>query len=218
MSEPITVLIVDDHLLVRQGVRAFLETQPDIRVVADAGTAQEAIQLATELVPDVVLMDLVMPGIDGVEATRRLRRISPRSQVLVLTSYHQDEHIFPAIRAGALSYLLKDVNPLELAEAVRKAARGEAVLHPRIAARVVQELHGARTEAFNPFSDLSERELEVLRLIADGMGNSDIAERLVISEKTVKSHVSNILSKLHVVDRTQAAVYAWREGMVRRGE
>jgi two-component system, NarL family, response regulator LiaR len=218
MSEPITVLIVDDHLLVRQGVRAFLETQPDIRVLGDAGSGQEAVQLATELVPDVVLMDLVMPGMDGVEATRLLRRTSPRSQVLVLTSYHQDEHIFPAIRAGALSYLLKDVSPTELAEAVRKAARGEAVLHPRIAARVVQELHGARTEAFNPFSDLSERELEVLRLIADGMGNGEIAERLVISEKTVKSHVSNILSKLHVADRTQAAVYAWREGVMRREE
>jgi NarL family two-component system response regulator LiaR len=218
MSEPITVLIVDDHLLVRQGVRAFLETQPDIRVLGDAGSGSEAIQLATELVPDVVLMDLVMPGMDGVEATRLLRRISPRSQVLVLTSYHQDEHIFPAIRAGALSYLLKDVSPVELAEAVRKAARGEAVLHPRIAARVVQELHGARTEAFNPFSDLSERELEVLRLIADGMGNGEIAQRLIISEKTVKSHVSNILSKLHVADRTQAAVYAWREGVMRREE
>jgi two-component system, NarL family, response regulator LiaR len=218
MSEPITVLIVDDHLLVRQGVRAFLETQPDIRVLGDAGSGNEAIQLATELVPDVVLMDLVMPGMDGVEATRLLRRTSPRSQVLVLTSYHQDEHIFPAIRAGALSYLLKDVSPVELAEAVRKAARGEAVLHPRIAARVVQELHGARTEAFNPFSDLSERELEVLRLIADGLGNGEIAQRLVISEKTVKSHVSNILSKLHVADRTQAAVYAWREGVMRREE
>jgi NarL family two-component system response regulator LiaR len=216
MSEPITVLIVDDHLLVRQGVRAFFETQPDIRVLADTGSGDEAIQLAAELVPDVVLMDLVMPGIDGVEATRLLRRTSPRSQVLVLTSYHQDEHIFPAIRAGALSYLLKDVSPAELAEAVRKAARGEAVLHPRIAARVVQELHGARTDAFNPFSDLSERELEVLRLIADGMGNGEIAQRLVISEKTVKSHVSNILSKLHVADRTQAAVYAWREGVMRR--
>ena len=218
MSEPITVLIVDDHLLVRQGVRAFFETQSDIRVLADTSSGDEAIQLAAELVPDVVLMDLVMPGMDGVEATRLLRRTSPRSQVLVLTSYHQDEHIFPAIRAGALSYLLKDVSPAELAEAVRKAARGEAVLHPRIAARVVQELHGARTDAFNPFSDLSERELEVLRLIADGMGNGEIAQRLVISEKTVKSHVSNILSKLHVADRTQAAVYAWREGVMRREE
>jgi NarL family two-component system response regulator LiaR len=218
MTEPITVLIVDDHSVVRQGVRAFLETQPDLTVLGDAGSGEEAIRLAAELVPDVVLMDLVMPGMDGVEATRRVRQASPRSQVLVLTSYHQDEHIFPAIRAGALSYLLKDVSPVELVEAVRKAARGEAVLHPRVAARVVQELHGARQETFNPFTELSERELEVLRLIADGMDNAQIAEKLIISEKTVKSHVSNILSKLHVVDRTQAAVYAWREGVVRRGE
>lgn len=215
-SETITVMIVDDHGLVRQGVRAFLETQLDITVLADAGSGAEAVRLATELVPDVVLIDLVMPEMDGVEATRRLKQASPRTQVIVLTSYHQDEHIFPAIRAGALSYLLKDVDSQELAGAIRKAAKGEAVLHPRVAARVVQELHGAAQTALNPFTELSERELEVLRLIADGASNSEIAERLVISEKTVKSHVSNILSKLHVFDRTQAAVYAWREGVVRR--
>jgi len=159
-----------------------------------------------------------MPGMDGVEATRRLKLVSPRTQVIVLTSYHQDEHIFPAIRAGALSYLLKDADAQELADAVRKAARGEAVLHPRVAARVVQELHGATRmgAGLNPFTELSDRELEVLRLIADGRSNEEIAAQLVISEKTVKSHVSNILSKLHVVDRTQAAIYAWREGVVRR--
>jgi NarL family two-component system response regulator LiaR len=216
MSEPITILIVDDHAVVRQGVRAFLETQPDLAVVGEAGSGEEAIGLAAETAPDVTLMDLLMPGMDGVEATRRLKQASPRSQVIVLTSYHQDEHIFPAIRAGALSYLLKDVGPQELAEAVRKAARGEAVLHPRVAARVVQELQGAAKDAFNPFTELSERELEVLKLIADGASNEEIAAKLVISEKTVKSHVSNILSKLHVVDRTQAAVYAWREGVVRK--
>ena len=215
-DEAITVMIVDDHALVRQGVRAFLETQPDITVLADAGSGAEAIRLASELVPDVVLMDLIMPEMDGVEATRRLKQASPRTQVIVLTSYHQDEHIFPAIRAGALSYLLKDVDSEELAHAVRKASQGEAVLHPRVAARVVQELHGARHATLNPFTELSERELEVLRLIADGASNAEIAERLIISEKTVKSHVSNILSKLHVLDRTQAAVYAWREGVVHR--
>ena len=215
-SETITVMIVDDHALVRQGVRAFLETQVDITVLADVGSGAEAVRLAPELVPDVVLMDLVMPEMDGVETTRRVKLASPRSQVIVLTSYHQDEHIFPAIRAGALSYLLKDVDSQELAEAVRKAAKGEAVLHPRVAARVVQELHGATRSALNPFTELSERELEVLKLIADGASNTEIADRLVISEKTVKSHVSNILSKLHVLDRTQAAVYAWREGVVRR--
>ncbi|MFI5274079.1 MAG: response regulator [Ktedonobacterales bacterium] len=216
MTEPITVLLVDDHAIVRRGVRAYLETLADMRVVGEADSGAEAIQLAQEHAPDVVLMDLVMPQMDGVEATRLLKHASPRSQVIVLTSYHQDEHIFPAIRAGALSYLLKDIAAPELAEAVRKAARGEAVLHPQVAARVVQELQGATRGAINPFTDLSERELEVLKLIAGGASNEQIAERLVISEKTVKSHVSNVLSKLHVADRTQAAVYAWREGVVRR--
>lgn len=216
MAESITVLIIDDHQLVRQGVRSFLETQPDITVVGEAESGEEAAQLAAEHAPDVVLMDLVMPGMDGVTATQQVKRVSPRTQVIVLTSYHQNEHIFPAIRAGALSYLLKDTGPQELVDAVRKAAQGEAVLHPRVAARVVQELHGARQDVPNPFTTLSDRELEVLRLIADGLSNADIAERLVISEKTVKSHVSNILSKLHLEDRTQAAVYAWREGVVRR--
>jgi two-component system, NarL family, response regulator LiaR len=157
-----------------------------------------------------------MPGTDGVETTRQVKRVYPRAQVIVLTSYHQDEHIFPAIRAGALSYMLKDVGPTELADGVRKAAVGEAVLHPRVAARVVQELHGARRDTVNPFTELSEREMETLKLIAEGLSNSEIAERMIISEKTVKSHVSNILSKLHLADRTQAAVYAWREGVVRR--
>jgi NarL family two-component system response regulator LiaR len=218
MTETITVLIVDDHKVVRQGVRAFMDTQPDITVVGEAGSGEEAIKLTTRHVPDVVIADLVMPGMDGVEVTRRVKQVSPRTQVIVLTSYHQDEHIFPAIRAGALSYLLKDVGPAELADAVRKAAAGEAVLHPRVAARVVQELHGARHDAPNAFTELSDRELEVLRLIADGMNNADIGEALVISEKTVKSHVSNILNKLHLADRTQAAVFAWREGVVRRGD
>ncbi len=219
MPELTTVLLVDDHSMVRQGVRAFLETQPDITVVAEAESGEAAIRQVAEHAPDVVLMDLVMPGMDGVEATRQVKLASPRTQVIVLTSYHQDEHIFPAIRAGALSYLLKDVGPDELADAVRKAARGEAMLHPRVAARVVQELHGAHhAPSPNAFTELSDRELDVLRLIADGMSNAEIAERLVISEKTVKSHVSNILSKLHLADRTQAAVYAWREGVVRREE
>lgn len=211
MTERITVLVVDDHALVRQGVRAFLSAQPDLAVVGTAASGEEALRLVAEHAPDVVLVDLVMPGMDGVETTRRLRQVSPRTRVLVLTSYDQDEHIFPAIRAGALSYLLKEIGPEELAEAIRRAARGEAVLHPRVAARVVQELHGTRKDQPNAFADLSERELEVLRLIATGLPNEEIAERLVISEKTVKSHVSNILAKLHVADRTQAAVFAWRE-------
>lgn len=216
MSGKITVLLVDDHQVVRQGVRAFLQAQTDIEVVAEAYSGETAVALAAEHAPDVVLMDLVMPGMDGVAATRAVKAQSPRTQIIMLTSYHQDEHIFPAIRAGALSYLLKDIEPAALADAVRQAAQGEAVLHPRVAARVVQELHGSRQNTVNVFTELSERELEVLRLIAAGANNSSIAEQLVISEKTVKSHVSNILSKLHLADRTQAAVLAWREGVVRR--
>jgi NarL family two-component system response regulator LiaR len=216
MSDSITVLLVDDHSVVRQGVKAFLVTQPDITVVGEAGSGEEAIKLAGQYVPDVILMDLIMPEMDGVEATRRVKQVSPRSQIVVLTSYHEDEHIFPALKAGALSYILKDISAAELASAVRKAAAGEAVLHPRVAARVIKELQGKRQDALNPFTELSERELEVLKLIADGMSNADIAATLVLSEKTVKGHVSNILGKLHLVDRTQAAVYAWREGVVRK--
>ena len=216
MTDSITVLLVDDHSVVRQGVRAFLVTQPDITVVAEAASGEEAVKLTEQYVPDVILMDLIMPNMDGVEATRRVKHVSPRSQVVVLTSYHEDEHIFPALKAGALSYILKDVSAEELASAVRKAAAGEAVLHPRVAARVIKELQGTREGALNPFTELSERELEVLKLIADGMSNAEMAAKLVLSEKTIKGHVSNILGKLHLVDRTQAAVYAWREGVVRK--
>jgi NarL family two-component system response regulator LiaR len=167
-------------------------------------------------VPDVVVMDLSMPGMDGVEAIRQIKRLSPRTQIVVLTSFHDDRYVFPALRAGALSYLLKDASPDELAGAVRRAVAGEAVIHPRIATRLIHELSGARSETLNPFAELTEREMEVLRLIAAGMANQEIAERLVVSEKTVKGHVSNILGKLHLADRTQAAVFAWREGVVRR--
>ncbi len=214
MAQAITVVLVDDHQLVRWGVRSFLEKQPDITVLGEASSGAEALRLAAELVPDVVLMDLVMPDMDGVETTRRLKQVSPQTQVIILTSYHDDEHIFPAIRAGALSYILKDVGSSELAEIVRKAARGEAVMHPHVAARVMQELRAPHTPNAPFASELSEREIEVLRLIAEGCNNTEIAERLVISEHTVKRHVSNILSKLHLADRTQAAVYAWREGVV----
>jgi len=216
VSDLISVLLVDDHAMVRQGVRAFLETQSGISVVGEAGSGDEAVKLAAQHIPDVILMDLIMPDMDGVETTRRVKQVSPRSQIVVLTSYHEDEHIFPALKAGALSYILKDISAEELASAVRKAAAGEAVLHPRVAARVIKELRGMRGDKVNPFTELSERELEVLKLIADGMSNAEMAAKLVLSEKTIKGHVSNILSKLHLVDRTQAAVYAWREGVVRK--
>ena len=216
MSDTISLLIADDHILVRQGIRAFLELQPDLSVIGEADSGEAAVRMAAEHAPDVVLMDLVMPGIGGVEATRQVKQVSPHSQVIVLTSYHEDEYIFPALRAGALSYVLKDIGPEALADTVRKAVRGESVLHPRVAARVVQELRGARRDMPNLFTDLSERELEVLRLIAVGRSNADIAATLVISEKTVKGHVSNILGKLHMLDRTQAAVMAWQQGLMRR--
>ena len=217
MIEPISILIVDDHQLVRQGVRDFLETQPDLTVIGEAGTGNEAIRFTEQNIPDVILMDLVMPGgIDGVEATRKVKKISPRTQVVILTSYHDDEHIFPAIQAGALSYILKDIGAVELADVVRKAAQGEAVLNPSVAARLVQEVRGGRDLTPNPYTDLTDREMEVLLLIADALPNTGIAEQLVISEKTVKGHVSNILGKLHLASRTQAAVYAWRKGIIRR--
>ena len=216
MNQEIGILIVDDHAVVRQGLRAYLATRPHLSILGEASSGQEAIRMVGELVPDVVLMDLVMPGMGGVEATREIKRISPRTQVLVLTSYHDDEHIFPALRAGAISYLLKDVEMEALADAIIKAARGEASLHPHVASRVIQEMHGAHTAAQHAFDDLTEREMEVLKLIANGLSNAQIAEQLVISEYTVKGHVSNILSKLHLADRTQAAVLAWQQGVVRR--
>jgi NarL family two-component system response regulator LiaR len=216
MPDPITVMIVDDHDMVRQGAAGYLKAQRDITVVAEAGTGEEAIKLAQEHIPDVVLMDLVMPGMDGVEATRQIKDLSPRTQIIVLTSYHDDEFIFPALQAGAISYLLKDVKASELVEAIRRAAAGEATLHPRIAGRLVQEFQSEDLTTSSPFTVLTEREIEVLRLIARGHNNEKIAEELVISVGTVKGHVSNILGKLHLADRTQAAVFAWQEGIVRR--
>jgi two-component system, NarL family, response regulator LiaR len=215
-SDAITVMIVDDHEMVRRGACSYLEAQTDISVVAQAGSGEEAIKLAQEFIPDVVLMDLVMPGMDGVETTRRVKSISPRTQIIILTSFHQDEFIFPALQAGAISYLLKDVKAKELVEAIRRAARGEATLHPRIAARVIKTFRSLEPEESNPLTALTGRELEVLKLIAKGTSNDKIADQLVISVGTVKGHVSNILSKLHLVDRTQAAAYAWQAGIVHR--
>jgi DNA-binding NarL/FixJ family response regulator len=218
MNSPISVLIVDDHEIVRRGIRAYLETQADFNVLGEAASGEEAIQMALNLVPDVVLMDLILPGMDGVESTRRIKSLSPRTQIVVLTSYHEDEHIFPALKAGATAYILKDIRMDRLAEALHKAVNGEVTLHPRVAARVLQNIRGERDGEHNPYSELTERELEVLKLLANGLSNSRIAEQLFISENTVKGHISNILSKLHLADRTQAAAFAWREGIVRRPE
>ncbi|MFZ3150652.1 MAG: response regulator transcription factor [Anaerolineaceae bacterium] len=216
-AERIRVVVTDDHTMVRMGLKAYFATLPDIEVVGEAANGLEAVELVKTLLPDIVLMDLLMPGIDGVEATRQLKTISPTTEVIVLTSYHNDENIFPAIRAGALSYLLKDVDPDELAIAIRRAYMHEAVLNPRVAARLVKELHDTDSgQSPNPFHELTDRELEVLAQVAAGKSNQEIADVLFISEKTVKTHITNILGKLHLADRTQAAVLAWQSGVVRR--
>ena len=216
MTKLITVLLVDDHEIVRSGVRFFLEAHGAFIVVGEAESGREAVKLAAEHIPDVVLMDLIMPEMDGVEATRRVKSVSPRSQIVILTSYHEDKHIFPALQAGAISYVLKDIRMEELAQAIQRAARREATLHPQVASRIIQEMHGVKQEDINPFTELTAREMDVLKLIANGLNNRGIAAQLVISEHTVKGHVSNILSKLHLIDRTQAAVYAWKKGVVHR--
>jgi len=215
-SNLISILIVDDHEVVRNGIRSYLETIKDFDVVGEAESGEKAIKLVSELIPDIVLLDLIMPGMDGVETTRQIKKISPRTQVVVLTSYHEDVHIFPALKAGAISYILKDMKMEKLADALLRAIRHEVTLHPLVAERVLQNIRGDDSEEPALFTELTERELDVLRLIAKGMTNSQIAENLVISENTVKGHVSNILSKLHLADRTQVAVYAWQRGIVNR--
>jgi DNA-binding NarL/FixJ family response regulator len=216
MTEPISILIVDDHEVVRKGLRSYLDTLPNYRVIGEASTGEEAIKIVEEFIPDVVLMDLIMPGMDGVETTRRIKKISPRTQVVVLTSFHEDSHIFPALKAGATSYILKDMKMEKLVESLERAVAGEVTLHPLVARRVLQNFQGDDPEEQPLFADLTDREQEVLRLIANGLSNSEIAAKLVISENTVKGHVSNILSKLHLADRTQVAVFAWQKGIVRR--
>ncbi len=216
MMEPITVLIVDDHEVVRKGIRGYLDTLPEYDVVGEADSGEQAVDIVKQLVPDVILMDLKLPGIDGVEVTRIVKNISPRTQIVVLTSYHDDSLIFPALKAGAISYILKDMKMIKLAEAITKAHNGEVILHPKVASRVLQNIRRDSDEESIIYTELTERELDVLKLIASGYSNSQIAGELVISENTVKGHVSNILSKLHLADRTQAAVYAWQQGLVKR--
>jgi two-component system, NarL family, response regulator LiaR len=203
----VTILVADDHPVVRQGLRTFLALQEDMDVVGEAANGVEAAERAAELRPDVVLLDLVMPGGGGIEAARKIREASPGSKVIVLTSYLDDASVLPALEAGAAGYLLKDVEPQELAEGVRRVHRGEGLLHPAVAPRVIREAVGpaANRDALTP------RELDVLRLLARGLPNKLIARELGIAERTVKTHVSSILAKLGVTDRTQAALYAVRE-------
>jgi len=217
MSEKITLTVADDHAVVRKGLSAFLATASDIEVLDIAATGADAVRAAKKFAPDVVLLDLFMPDQPAAETVRQIKQASPRSQVVVLTSHEGDEFVAPITQAGAISYILKDATPADLVRAVRRAAAGESTISPRIAEALVSVIKRARATKENQFhEDLTDRELEVLHCIAAGAANADIATRLGISEKTVKSHVSNILSKLYLTDRTQAAVYAWREGIVKK--
>ncbi len=209
---PIRVLIVDDHTIVRKGIGALLATEPNIEVVGEAGDGQGAIAQALDLQPDVILMDLVMPGLDGIEATRRITARQPQARILVLTSFAADDKVFPAIKAGALGYLLKDSGPDDLVRAIHQVHRGEPSLEPAIASRLLYELAHPPSQELTR-DPLTEREVEVLRLVAQGCSNREIADQLVVAELTVRTHVSNILGKLHLASRTQAALYALREGL-----
>jgi DNA-binding NarL/FixJ family response regulator len=211
MSQPIRIYVADDHHIVRRGIRDLLETEADFEVIGEAANGRDAVAGVRDLQPDVVLMDLVMSPVDGIEATRQIKAQQPQVKILVLTSFATDDKVFPAIKAGALGYLIKDTGPEELIQAIRRVHQGEPTLHPSIAQKLLAEIAqpAERDDSIDP---LTQREAEVLNLLARGLSNQEIAERLVISVTTVYSHVSNILSKLHLATRTQAALYALREG------
>lgn len=214
-TEKIKVLIVDDHQVVRQGLRTFLELQDDIVVIGEAEDGQIAVKMVRHLNPHVVLMDLVMPRLDGISATRQVKSLDSDIKVIALTSFAEDDKVFPAIRAGASSYLLKDVSPENLVEAIRAAYRGEARLHPDIARKLMEQVAHQSALAREVHGEgLTQRERDVIQLVAQGCNNQEIAKKLMISEKTVKTHVSSILSKLHLQDRTQLAIHAIKKGLV----
>jgi NarL family two-component system response regulator LiaR len=218
MNQPtIRVLIVDDHAIVRKGIRALLAEVECIQVVGEAGNGQDAIRLAEDLSPDVILMDLVMPEVDGIEAIRHITSRQEQARILVLTSFAGDDKVFPAIKAGALGYLLKDSEPADLLWAIQQVHRGEPSLHPIIASKVLQEMQRPSRRPPTP-DPLTDRELQVLRLVAQGLSNREMAEQLVVTEATVRSHVSNILSKLHLANRVQATLYALQEGLTSLGD
>ena len=212
MINAIRVLVTDDHAIVRKGIRALLATEPDIEVVGEARDGRDAITESQRLRPDVILMDLVMPGMDGLEAIRHIVDRQPEVRILVLTSFDGDDKVFPAIRAGALGYLLKDSGPEELVKAIHQVYRGESSLHPNVARKLLREL--AHPSAQEPGAQpLTDRELEVLKLVARGQSNREIAQQLAISEATVRTHVSRILTKVGLSSRTQAALYALQKGL-----
>jgi len=210
--ESIRVLVVDDHAIIRKGMRAVLDLIPDIELVGEAENGKQAITMDLDLHPDVVLMDLMMPEMDGIACIREIKARRPEARILVLTNFAGEDMIFPAIKAGAMGYHLKDSSPEALEEAIRQVFRGEPSLHPLIAKKVLEEFH-APSEDKLTYESLTKRELEVLNLIAQGLENREIARQLVVSEATVRTHVSNILGKLHLASRTQAALYALREGL-----
>jgi NarL family two-component system response regulator LiaR len=214
LSEAIRVLICDDHAVVRQGLATFLDLQDDIEIAGEAENGEQAVAQAAALKPDVILMDLVMPLLDGVEALRRIVAADPQAKVIILTSYADDEKIFSAIRAGACGYLMKDVSPQELAKAIRMARDGEPLLSPDVARRLMEHVSHPEPVGSAALARLTPREVEVLRLIAGGRSNKEIAGDLTLSEKTVKTHVSNLLRKLDLADRTQAALFAVRNSLV----
>ncbi|MCL4805475.1 MAG: response regulator transcription factor [Anaerolineae bacterium] len=212
MDNIIRILVCDDHAVVREGLRALLSTESDISIVGEAADGEGAVTAYRALRPDVALIDMVMPRMDGVEAIRAIRSEFPDARILVLTSFAEDDMVFPAIKSGALGYLLKDSSPEELVRAIRSVYRGEASLHPSIARRLIQELSQPSTLPPTP-EPLTEREVEVLKLVAKGYSNDEIADALILSERTARGHVSSILGKLHLANRTQAALYALREGL-----
>ena len=213
MSKPIRVFIADDHAIVRKGIRALLSTEPDVDVVGEAGDGARAVERVLALRPDVTLMDLVLPGMEGTEAIARIRTTWPEARILVLTSFVTDEKVLPAIRAGARGYLLKDSSPEDLVRAIRQVDRGESPIDPSVAGRIMSALSQAASAT--PATDgLTTRELDVLREVARGYSNQEIAAHLSLSEATVRTHISHILSKLGLASRTQATLYALREGLV----
>lgn len=211
-EQSINVLVVDDHAIIRKGIRAVLDLVPDIELAGEAENGVQAVKLEKELAPDVILMDLMMPEMDGIAAIKEIKKQRPGARILVLTNFAGEDMIFPAIKAGAVGYHLKDSSPEALIEAIRQVSQGVASLHPSIAKKVLDELHNSDRQKLSE-EPLTLRELDVLRRIAQGRENRDIAEDLVISEATVRTHVSNILGKLHLASRTQAALYALREGL-----
>jgi NarL family two-component system response regulator LiaR len=210
----ISVLIVDDHDVVRQGLQTFLDLMDDIEVVGQANNGVEAIEQTRRLNPDIVLMDLMMPKMDGMEATRRISNLNTSTKIIVLSSFSDDSKVFSAIKAGASGYLLKNISSAELADAIRAVYKGDPQLHPEIAKKLMNQFVSLKGNTETVSKDLTPRELEVLQLIAEGMNNTELAEALFISETTAKTHVHNILSKLNLADRTQAAIYAFKHGLV----